>query len=133
MPLDLKDILFTARAANFVLEITGALCFLDGIYFQYIEGESWAIGALYKRIEQDIRHQDVKLLVYEPIAQREYPNWTMALLTWNEETQAVFRIFNPDKALDLHAIDPKTAHALLRAWSSTSNWMALPAPPEGNA
>ena len=109
------------------------MCFLDGIYFQYIEGESWAVSTLYRKIEQDPRHQDVKLLVYEPIAQRGYQNWTMALLTWNEETKAVFRLFNQDKALDLHATDPETAHSLLNAWSQTSNWMTLPAPPEGDA
>lgn len=109
------------------------MCFLDGTYLQYLEGETCAVSALYQKIEQDARHQGVKLLVQEPIAVRDYPEWSMALLTWNEDTKAIFRQFNPNSALDAYATDPARALLMLRAWSRTSNWMTLPAPPEVNA
>ena len=105
------------------------MCFLDGIYFQYLEGEAGAVSALYQKIEHDPRHKDAKLLVQEPIAVRDYPEWSMALLTWNEDTKAIFRQFNPDSALDVYATDPACARLMFRAWSRTSNWMTLPAPP----
>ena len=133
LPLDLKDILLTARKSNAVLGITGVMCFLDGIYFQCIEGEACAVSTLYQKIERDPRHQGMKLLIREPIALRDYPEWSMALLTWNEDTKAIFRLFNPDIALDVYATDPTRALLMLRAWSRTSNWMTLPAPAEGNA
>lgn len=125
MPLELKDILATSRKNNPVFGISGALCFLDGIYMQWFEGEATAVNALYKKIENDPRHTDVKLLVHETISLREHPKWSMALLTWNEETKEIFRAFNPGIGLNAYATDPKSVTMLLRTWSATSNWMIL--------
>jgi hypothetical protein len=125
MPLEIKDILASSRKNNPRLGISGAMCFLDGVYMQYLEGEAVAVDALYKKIESDLRHRDAKVLVHEPIPRREYPNWSMALLTWNDETKEIFRLFNPDSALDAYATDPASAALLVRAWSGTNNWMTL--------
>ena len=125
MPLEIKDILLASRKNNPVLGITGALCFLDGIYLQYLEGEAAAVNALYQKIGKDSRHSHIKLLVREQISQRAHPKWSMALLTWNEETKAIFRLFNPNSALDAYATDPASVPSLLQAWTGTSNWMTL--------
>ena len=125
MPLEIKDILLAAKKNNPVLGVTGALCFLDGIYLQYLEGEASGVNALYKKIEADPRHSDTRLLVHDQISQRAHPKWSMALLTGNEETKAIFRLFNPDSALDAYATDPATVSSLLQAWSHTPNWMTL--------
>lgn len=125
MPLELKEILAVSRKNNPLLGIGGAMCFLDGVYLQFLEGEAAAVDALYQKIEKDPRHKDVKMLVHEPIAQREYPKWSMALLTWNEETKALFGQFNPNSACDLYAADPANVDALLRAWAGTNNWMTV--------
>lgn len=125
MPLELKEILAVSRKNNPLLGIGGAMCFLDGVYLQFLEGEAAAVDVLYQKIEKDPRHKDVKMLVHEPIAQREYPKWSMALLTWNEETKALFGQFNPNSACDLYAADPATVVALLRAWAGTKNWMTV--------
>jgi len=125
MPHEIKDILLASRKNNPVLGITGALCFLDGIYLQHLEGEASAVGALYKKIEADPRHSHTKILVRDQISQRAHPKWSMALLTWNEETKAIFRLFNPDIALDAYATDPASVPSLLEAWSRTPNWMTL--------
>ena len=125
MPLEIKDILFASRRNNPVLGIGGAMCFLDGVYLQFLEGEAAAVDALYQKIEKDPRHTEVKMLVHEPIAQRGYPNWSMALLTWNDEIKALFSHFNPNSACDLYAADPATVVALLRAWAGTKNWMIV--------
>ena len=125
MPLEIKDILFASRRNNPVLGIGGAMCFLDGVYLQFLEGEATAVDALHQKIEKDPRHTEVKMLVHEPIAQRGYPNWSMALLTWNDEIKALFSHFNPNSACDLYAADPATVVALLRAWAGTKNWMIV--------
>lgn len=125
MPLEIKQILVSSRKNNPLLGVSGAMCFLDGIYFQYLEGEAAAVDALYKKIEADGRHKDAKVLIHEPISKREYPNWSMALLTWNEETKTIFSLFNPHSGLNVYATDPATAASLLRAWSGTNNWMTL--------
>jgi len=101
------------------------MCFLDGVYLQYLEGEASSVGALYKKIEADPRHSHTKILVHDQIAQRAHPKWSMALLTWNEETKEIFKLFNPGRELDAYATDPATVSSLLNAWSRTPNWMTL--------
>ena len=125
MPLEIKDILLWSRKNNPVLGITGAMCFLDGIYLQYLEGEAAAVSALFNVIEKDPRHTHIKLLVREQISQRSHPKWSMALMTWNEETKAIFRLFNPDRGLDAYDADPASVASLMSAWSATPNWMTL--------
>lgn len=125
MPLELKDILAVSRKNNPVRGISGAMCFLDGVYLQFLEGEAVIVDALYQKIEKDSRHTDVKMLVHEPIAQREYPKWSMALLTWNEEIKTLFSRFNPGSECDLYTADPATVAPLLREWAATNNWMTV--------
>ncbi len=125
LPLELKEILAVSRKNNPLLGISGAMCFIDGVYLQFLEGESVAVDALYRKIETDPRHTNVKMLVHEQIDQREYPKWSMALLTWNEEIKTLFSLFNPDAAYDLYSADPATVAALLRAWAGTNNWMVV--------
>ena len=125
LPLEIKDILAASRRNNPLLGIRGAMCFLDGIYLQYLEGEAVVVDALYQKIGKDPRHTHAKVLVHEPISKPEYPKWSMALLTWNEQTRAVFSLFNPNSPFDLYAVDPATVAALLRAWAATNNWMTV--------
>ena len=95
---------------------------LDSIYLQFLDGEAVIVDALYQKIEKDPRHTDVKMLVHEPISQRGYPKWSMALLTWNEEIKPLFSRFNPNTACDLYAADPASVVDLLPAWAGTNNW-----------
>lgn len=125
MPPDLSQILASSRKNNPPLGINGALCFLDGVYFQYLEGESNNVTELYHKIKSDPRHKDSKILDFERISERGYPKWSMALLTWNDETKAIFNRYNPDCGFDAYATDPTSAATMLLEWSKTSNWMTL--------
>ena len=125
LPLDLKDILATARKNNPLLGITGAMCFIDGDYLQCLEGEAEVLDVLYQKIEKDDRHAAPKLLQRSAISERVFPKWAMALLTWNEETKTVFRRHNPQGAFDVYLSDPATVESLLRAWAGTTNWMTV--------
>ena len=125
LPLELKEILAVSRKNNPGRGISGAMCFLDGVYLQFLEGEASVVDGLYQKIEQDPRHTHIKMLVHEPIAQREYPQWSMALLTWNDEMKAIFSRLNPNSARDLYMADPATVAALLREWAGTNNWLTV--------
>ncbi|WP_180129709.1 BLUF domain-containing protein [Rhodoferax sp. BLA1] len=72
------SILSVAQSANRQRGITGVLCQGQGLYLQVLEGERGVINALYNRITQDRRHQDVQLLLLEEISQRRYADWAMA-------------------------------------------------------
>lgn len=125
MPLELRDILASSRKNNPALDVSGALCLIDGIYLQYLEGEAAIVDALYKKIEKDNRHSATKVLSRCVISTRAFPAWAMALLTWNEETKQIFRQFNPDVKLDAFLVNPLTVDKLMRTWATTSNWMTV--------
>ena len=44
---------------------------------QLLEGEESAVNSLYRKIEKDRRHTEIKLLLKEPITHRNFSNWTM--------------------------------------------------------
>lgn len=125
VPLELRDILASSRKNNPALNISGALCLIDGVYLQYLEGEEATVDALYRKIEEDSRHSEAKVLNRRAITTRAFPKWAMALLTWNEETKQIFRQFNPDSGLDAFLVNPLTVDKLIQTWATTSNWMTV--------
>ena len=125
-PLELKDILASSRKNNRVLGVTGALGFIDGVYLQCLEGEASVVNSLYKRLQEDPRHMELKMLENKLVSERAFPNWSMGLLTWNDEIKKVFQKFNPAGVFDLYAADANSIDSLIRSWTATDNWMTLP-------
>jgi hypothetical protein len=72
-----ESILDEARSRNPRHGITGLLCFRDDIFVQVLEGGRDAVSELYNAIVRDKRHKDVRLLSYEEIGERRFPNWNM--------------------------------------------------------
>jgi len=122
---ELNDILQVSRPHNERAGITGALCVLDGVYMQYLEGQEAAVEALYQRIEVDPRHREVTLLDRTFIAARAFPEWAMALLSSDERIKAAMERHGLAKGQSLHEIDPPSAAALFRALAQTPNWLTL--------
>lgn len=128
-PHDLKAILESSRRNNARVDITGALCFLDGVYCQYLEGERADLEALYQVLLADSRHRDVKLIELCSIDQRVYANWAMALVTWTKQTRALFKALNLCDPVDLYAITTDHAAITFNVLAQSPEWMEL-APPE---
>ena len=124
-PPDLKAILESSRRNNARFGITGALCFLDGVYCQYLEGEKNCLENLYQVLLADPRHKDVKLIELCSITNRLFTNWTMALVTWNKQTRALFKALNPGHAVDLYAITTANAAVTFDVLARSSDWMEL--------
>jgi len=122
---DLNDILQVSRPCNERAGITGALCVLDGVYMQYLEGQEAEVEALYRRIEVDPRHEEVTVLDRTFIATRVFPDWAMALLSSDERIKAAMERHGLTKGQSLHEIDPASAAALFRALAQTPNWLTL--------
>ena len=122
---DLKAILESSRRNNARFEITGALCFLDGVYCQYLEGEKSSLENLYQILLADPRHKDVKLVELCSITNRIFTDWTMALVTWNKQTRALFKALNPVVTIDLYAITTANAAVTFDVLAHSSNWMEL--------
>jgi Sensors of blue-light using FAD len=76
----IADILLSSRRNNEEENITGALLATDNCFAQVLEGGRRAVEATFERISHDPRHQDIALLLSEPIAGRQFPQWSMAYI-----------------------------------------------------
>ena len=72
-----ESILAQSRAHNPKLGITGILCYSHDLFLQVLEGSRDAVCELYNTIVRDERHDHVRILSYEEIAERRFGNWTM--------------------------------------------------------
>ncbi|MDX1559605.1 MAG: BLUF domain-containing protein [Marinobacter sp.] len=76
---DLDDILSESVIRNGQRGITGLLAYDQFNFMQVLEGEEEAVNKLYLSITADPRHQDVRLILYEQIEERQFNDWAMAL------------------------------------------------------
>ena len=73
----LDRILVQSRKNNPALGVTGLLCVSDNLFVQVLEGGRDEVCELYNAIVRDDRHQNVRMLSYEEISERQFGNWTM--------------------------------------------------------
>jgi Sensors of blue-light using FAD len=66
-----------ARIANEQAGITGMLLYSRGCFFQVLEGRPGAVDMVFDRIYADARHIAIAQLIFEPIAQRAFGDWSM--------------------------------------------------------
>ena len=78
---ELTAILDLARQKNQERNISGMLIYHRREFVQMLEGERDQIEALYAKIADDPRHQQVYKLWDGPIEERSFPEWTMAFVT----------------------------------------------------
>lgn len=74
---ELLTLLSQCRKNNLPTDITGMLLYMEGCFFQVLEGEPDQLEALYDKIVKDPRHHDVMKLILEPIDARCFSNWSM--------------------------------------------------------
>lgn len=117
------EILEQARRNNPSAGITGAMCMVNGSYFQYVEGEAVDIDRLSKKLSLDPRHKNFKMLAYERISERLFPGWSMAELIWNDLSRSVFKRYYPNGDFEPRTLDAVRGTSLFLAWSQTSNWI----------
>ena len=78
---ELIEILVVARNNNHRLGITGILLYVEGVFFQVLEGPEQEIDYIYNRISQDKRHRRISMVISEPIEHRDFPEWKMGFVT----------------------------------------------------
>ena len=96
-PRTLSDIMTVAQRENSAHQITGCLCFGNGYFFQYIEGEKSAIEQLFGNIQRDGRNRDVTPKSKGVIEQRLFQDWQMLMVNINnpETHEDVINAFLP--------------------------------------
>ena len=78
-PAEVDAILAVSQHNNSRCNVTGMLCHYDGSYLQFLEGAPDDVDATFARIAADSRHHGLVSLYRRQIAQRLFPDWTMAL------------------------------------------------------
>jgi hypothetical protein len=119
---DVASILEASRRNNAEVGVTGALCHFRGSYMQYLEGEEAAIECVMAGIAVDRRHANLVVLEYRFIAMRAFAEWSMALITSNEEIREVL---GPLADMGLNGIQPAEAATVFRLLTRTSQWVNL--------
>lgn len=75
--VDIAKILSQSRRHNEKTQISGYLIYHKGSFMQIIEGADEDIKSLYKRIEKDDRHRNIKLIYCVSISERAFDGWSM--------------------------------------------------------
>src|SRR5208283_4698336 len=65
--------------------ITGVLIFVDGVFFQILEGEKDVVIDLMESIQRDTRHSGVKVYRERETDERAFASWSMAYLSPSAE------------------------------------------------
>lgn len=74
---ELADLLAVSRARNSAHDITGMLLYRGGEFVQILEGTRSDVESLMEIIGRDPRHEDVRVLIEEPLHERRFAEWTM--------------------------------------------------------
>ncbi len=116
----LKALLEQSRRRNAELAVTGMLLYVEGSFFQVIEGGTSAIDRLYADIEADGRHTGLTLIIRESIARRAFGDWSMGCVLATRDELASIPGLNDffTAGSCLTSIDAGRASRLLAAFSA---------------
>ncbi len=70
-------ILAKSRVNNRKNGLVGVLYFGNGCFFQCLEGEESVVDKLYATLQQDPRHEDLKIISRKAIAAPSFKDWSM--------------------------------------------------------
>lgn len=73
----LTELLTQCRASNAERHVTGMLLYRAGRFVQVLEGPESVVRALLARIAHDPRHTGMRVLFEEPLAERNFAEWSM--------------------------------------------------------
>jgi hypothetical protein len=86
----LEAILADARAGNQARNVTGVLVYVDGVFFQIIEGDRDIVRELMANIASDSRHQSVKVFYEAEVDVQAFESWSMAYLSPTAEQMSTW-------------------------------------------
>lgn len=75
--LSVAEILGVSERNNRRDRLTGVLLCHDGWFVQALEGARVDIDRLMTRLEADPRHTDIRVLAFDTIEHRAFPDWSM--------------------------------------------------------
>ncbi len=117
----LDQILVQSHRNNPRRGITGLLCYASGVFVQVLEGGRDEVCDLYNTIVRDDRHSQVRMLVYEEIAERRFGSWTMGQVDLKAVNPSLLLKYSKTADLDPFAITGQATMALLTELAATGS------------
>ena len=118
-----------ARARNLARGVSGILLYVEGSFFQVLEGEAAVVDPLFARIACDPRHSRVTMIMREPIARRAFDGWSMGFAELASAelgaTLGMNDFFDSGSCLDM--LTPGRAKKLLTAFAA-GRWRQVASP-----
>lgn len=78
--VSLTKLLLQVRRCNRERGITGILIYHEGSFVQVLEGKATVLEAVYRKINRDKRHENIKLLARREIEERQFATWSMCFV-----------------------------------------------------
>jgi len=116
--ISIKDVYNIIRAShnrNSHAGLTGGLLFLDGYFFQVLEGAPYAVAERYKKIMADPRHHEIMLRQNETTDELLFPNEWMALRSGLELEPDLLKNHHYEIGLPADSFDGPTTLSFLLA------------------
>ncbi len=128
---ELSTVLLTSRANNVRDGVTGMLLYIDGSFFQVLEGPPDAVDRTFARIAGDPRHARPVTIIRERIPRRSFGEWSMGYASASPTEVARVAGLNDffDGASCVTQLDPGRAQKLLTAFRG-GRWRAGRAAPQ---
>lgn len=81
---NVTSILEQSRQNNYRAGLSGVLYYADGFFFQCVEGSRRRVIELLERLQQDDRHEGMKISSLRRIHKRYFTEWTMKYVPVSE-------------------------------------------------
>jgi hypothetical protein len=121
--IDLEHILDEARKRNLEEQVTGLLLFTDGKFMQYLEGPETSVLKIFDIIQKSSLHREIVEVSRQPVAVREYGDWSMAFL---EDIDAHSSTSDSEDAPLLRTLEAETTDASTAAHTQLTDFWKKP-------
>ena len=95
--------------------VTGLLLVHQGWFLQALEGSAEAVMTTYRRIVDDPRHDEAKIISAGPAAEREFADWNMCARRFSKADDAILDTLAQREAFDPPRLSDRSALRLLKA------------------
>lgn len=112
-PDNVRSLLQTARERNPKAGVTGILCYNPLYFTQWIEGGRHAVNRIFESIMRDPRHENVVILDYAEVPEREFTDWSMAYVDTDHLDRRLILKFCPTDTFNPMTMSAESARRFL--------------------
>lgn len=87
---EFRNIAMRSRSTNYQRDVTGCLLFDQELFVQVLEGELLGVSAIFDRVSQDPRHENVYVIAQRAITRRDFPVWSMSAFAKSHQYADLF-------------------------------------------